>query len=588
MLRRGALALFGLLALLDLVFVVCWRAVEGYPGLAHPEARLELGEVFGILLVGTTGLTLTWLRPRNPVGWLVSCSGLALALCDAGQAYGMRALLVDQSLPAGGWVTALSAGLWIPSLLIVPTVLLVRYPSGHIDGRWPRRFSSLAVVGFLGVHLAYSASDPSVGDVVRGGESPLDLATPVVNTIGAVSGVALVLALLLIVADAIRRVIRSGAAERKALLLVLGTSVAVLLIAFVDHSPEWFLSVAWMGVIVAITVGVLKYGALGIEITVLSGDRNDPFAALNRLGAPMGDALDERTLPGVLAAVVEALGVSGVAVDGPIVASAGVLPDKPMELPLTFGGTDLGRLLVGTRPGRDRPNSTDRRVAEAVAPLVAAVLHSVRVAEELKGHQERIVAATQAERGRLRQELHDGLGPSLTGIGLGLEALAPTVPGSSEDLVARLREEVTASLEETRRIIDDLRPTALDDDDLPTALRKRAAQVSGATGLEVTVEVPDSAPIPQAAAVAAYRIAEEALTNVVRHAGATTCTIRLTLDDGLRLEVTDDGAGPGPSREGGVGLASMRTRAERLGGTFSMRALDPGTQVLVALPLEDR
>jgi signal transduction histidine kinase len=198
-----------------------------------------------------------------------------------------------------------------------------------------------------------------------------------------------------------------------------------------------------------------------------------------------------------------------------------------------------------------------------------------------------VVAATQAERVRLRQELHDGLGPALTGIGLGLEALTPRVPTMDVELVTRLRAEVAGSLEGTRRIIDDLRPSALDDGDLGAALRRRAEQLR-ASGLVVDVDIPAELPVlPAAVAVAVFRIAEEAMTNVVRHSGAGRARLAVSrAGNQIVLEVEDDGVGPGAGRAGGVGIVSMRNRAERLGGRFEIVATDPGTRVRVHLPWE--
>ena len=100
--------------------------------------------------------------------------------------------------------------------------------------------------------------------------------------------------------------------------------------------------------------------------------------------------------------------------------------------------------------------------------------------------------------------------------------------------------------------------------------------------VDITSPVP---PVPRPVAVAALRIAEEALTNVVRHSAASTCTVRVRVGDSLELTVSDDGVGPGTERAGGVGLDSMRQRAARLGGTLSVLDAHPGTQVCARLPV---
>lgn len=581
-LRYLGLALFGLVVLTDVAYLVLVRGIGDRPALTYP-IRPDVDDVLGALATATVGTVLAWLRPRNPVGWLLTAAGLSLSLCLTGQAYGARALALDDRLPTGDLVLSLTAGLWVPSVFIPASLLLVRYPTGSLSGRWARRLEQAAMAGLGITYLAYTMSREAVADVVRDETSPITAPAVAIPAV-IVGGLVLLVSTLLIVGEALWRIRRPGP-ERAALLLLLGTSVAAAVVIFFGPS-ERLGTIAYFGILVAVAVGVLRHGALGIEVTLLTGDRNDPFAMLNRLGVPMGEAIDERTLPGVLASLRDALGVEGLGVDGQTSTTVGTLPADPLRIPLAFGGRDLGAMLVGPRTGRDGWTAADRRIAEAVAPLLAAALHAVRLAEELREEKERVVAATQAERGRLRQELHDGLGPALTGIGLGLDALAPTVPDEGAEMVSRLRSEVTSSLDETRRIIDDLRPAALDGSDLVTALRRRGEQISGAGVVAVTLEAPPVLPsLPPPVAAAAFRIAEEALTNVVRHARATRCHVRLTLGESLVVEVRDDGVGYDGPRAGGVGMTSMRDRAQRLGGTLRVENCRPGTLVHADLPV---
>ncbi len=582
--RYLGLGLFGLVVAADVAYLLLVRGLDDQAGLTYP-IRPDVDDALGALATVGVGTVLTWLRPRNPIGWLLAAAGLSLAACLTGQAYGARALVLDDRLPAGDLVLSLTAGLWVASVFVPASLLLVRYPTGSLSGTWAPRFERAAAAGLVLTYVGYSLSREAVTDVVRGETSPITAPTlglPVVLT-----GVVLLLvSTVLIVGEAIVRVRRRPGHERSALVLLLGTSV-VAAVAIFFGPVERLGTVAYAGILVAVAIGVLRHGALGIEVTLLTGDRNDPFAVLNRLGAPMGETIDERTLPGVLTRLRDALGVDGIGVDGATSASVGVLPAEPLRVPLVFGGRDLGVMLVGHRTGRRTWTAADRRIAEAVAPLLAAVLHAVRLADELRVEKERVVTATQAERGRLRQELHDGLGPALTGIGLGLDALAPSVPDEGTAMVSRLRAEVTSSLEETRRIIDDLRPAALDGTDLVTALRRRTDQVDQAGGLEATFEGPPAlGALSPPVAAAAFRIAEEAITNVVRHARARHCHVRVALDDTLVVEVRDDGVGHAAPRDGGVGLTSMRERAERLGGTLLVEDTGPGTLVRAVLPVD--
>jgi two-component system NarL family sensor kinase len=534
--------------------------------------------------------------------------------------------------------------LWIGTVFLPASLVLVRYPSGAIAGRWPRRFDRAVLVGLALVYVAYALSPSSVTDEVRGHQPPVVLPGPVAAVL-AIPGLVLLLAgTMAIVGDAVRRAIRADRRERPALLLLLTASVlAVLLIIF--GPAEIIGSIAFFGVLVAVGIGVLRYGALGIEVVVrrtlvyailtglvlavfvgvvamvdqvlpegrisqvagaiviavgigpartriqqaidrlVYGDRDDPFAALTRLGTPVGSATadDSDLMPQVLGALARSLRVDGVSLEGPLQVSVGRPGPGSSVVPLSFAGHDQGTLRVGARTGQESLDPADLRLLQVVAPWIAAAVHAVRLAEDLRVEQGRVIAATEAERGRLRQELHDGLGPSLTGIGLGLEAAQSG--GATDEMLSRLRAEVASSLEEVRRIIEDLQPSALDGGSLVTAVRRRTEQIGLATGLDVRLEAPDQVPrLPDGVASAAYRIIDEALTNVVRHARATQCDVVLTVDDCLHLVVSDDGVGPGRPRDGGVGLESMRDRAERLGGRFVIQTADPGTHVRVDLP----
>jgi signal transduction histidine kinase len=139
---------------------------------------------------------------------------------------------------------------------------------------------------------------------------------------------------------------------------------------------------------------------------------------------------------------------------------------------------------------------------------------------------------------------------------------------------------------DVRRLVHDLRPPALDDRGLVGALQQQAEELS-TDGLSVTVVAEDLGALPAAVEVAAYRIAGEGLTNVVRHAAARACVVRLAVEDGdLVVEVADDGTGIAPDAEAGVGLVSLRERAAELGGRSEVTCpATGGTVVRARLPL---
>jgi signal transduction histidine kinase len=234
----------------------------------------------------------------------------------------------------------------------------------------------------------------------------------------------------------------------------------------------------------------------------------------------------------------------------------------------------------------------DRRLLAALASQVAVVVRALELAEALEAERDRVVAATRQERDRLRRDLHDGLGPQLSGVGLGLQALqdaqAVGDATAAEQLLGRIREEVATAVGEVRRILEDLRPAVLDRTRLPDAVRQHAATV-GTGQLEVSVDAAQLPPLPTDVEAAAYRIIQEALTNVVRHANAHHANITLAMSDGaLMVKVADDGHGiRGQGRDGAVGLASMRQRAEALQCSLRVDTGDRGTTVVATLPLGD-
>ncbi len=217
---------------------------------------------------------------------------------------------------------------------------------------------------------------------------------------------------------------------------------------------------------------------------------------------------------------------------------------------------------------------------------------------DLQRSRLRLVTAREEERRRLRRDLHDGLGPELASMTLQTEAARDYLtadPSRSDALLADLTAQLQAATAEIRRLVYELRPPALDDLGLATALRTLAARYDheAPDGLSVVVEAsafPRS--LPAAAEVAAYRICQEALTNVVRHARARHCTLELVLANekersaALSVEIRDDGCGLPVDRRAGVGLASMRERAAELGGTCSIESVPTGgTRVMAILPL---
>jgi signal transduction histidine kinase len=229
-----------------------------------------------------------------------------------------------------------------------------------------------------------------------------------------------------------------------------------------------------------------------------------------------------------------------------------------------------------------------------IALALAVVRDRLFQVDLLARSRGRIVAAREEERRRLRRDLHDGLGPTLAAIGLKLDLARERAAIGSESaglspLLDEIRMDVRSVISDVRRLARELRPPTLDSLGLVGAIGQQAAALGGgSTGPSIIVEIDGPLPVLAAAVeVVAYRIATEAMTNVVRHAGATSCVVRLYVDrDGLVVEVTDDGRGIDAEASTGVGLRSFDERAAEVGGEVDLLAgPDGGTIIRARLPL---
>ncbi len=339
---------------------------------------------------------------------------------------------------------------------------------------------------------------------------------------------------------------------------------------------------------------------------LLYGERDDPYAALSRLGQRLEATLaPEAVLPTVVRTVKEALRLPYAAVEirrngsFEIAAETGGPVEDTASLPLLYGGEPVGRLILGRRAGEADFTPADRRLLDDLARQIGVAVHATRLTEEalrlsadLQKSREQLVTAREEERRRLRRDLHDGLGPQLASLTMKAEAARDFLESAPERSGALLEEITTQAQEavtDVRRLVYGLRPPALDDLGLLGTLKVQAAH-GDHNGLSVTIEAPEELPpLPAAVEVAAYRIVQEAVTNAARHAAACNCTVRIAPDEQanvLRLEVTDDGRGIPEDRSAGVGLHSMRERAEELGGSCKVEALlKGGTRVEAVLPL---
>ena len=317
----------------------------------------------------------------------------------------------------------------------------------------------------------------------------------------------------------------------------------------------------------------------------------DPARLLRSLGHRLNDANRENSsLESLVDGLRHSLRLGYVDVRSPghvVHASSGDSGGPTLEVPLVIDGRRAGVMHVAPRMG-ERLDQRTEAVLGQLAGLVAVALELAQVNEDLEDTRDRLVEVRHEERRLLRRELHDGLGPALAGIGLGMAAidnLKDTDPDAMAELLTDLRAELKRRTEDVRAIARTLLPPALDDGDLRGALGTLARRLS-TQGFDVRTQVAVPEDMEVRRQVAIYHIAAEAVLNAHRHAGATSCLISVESvgGDGVALTVTDDGHGISPGAATGIGLTSMRERAEELGGTCVISSVGVGTKVEVVLP----
>ncbi|WP_051371258.1 sensor histidine kinase [Streptomyces sp. 142MFCol3.1] len=325
---------------------------------------------------------------------------------------------------------------------------------------------------------------------------------------------------------------------------------------------------------------------------MLFGRSADPVETLTRLGT---DLTAGAPPPLWLHTLRSTLGVPGIALrqDGATIATAGTVDDGHTTLTaLHAGGEHMGDLAVCLPPGHLRLPRAAAAVVELVAAPLAQALHAARLSEQLRVSRGRVVTALEEERRRMRRDLHDGLGPTLTGIAYNADAavnLIATDPDRAAETLRGLRADVGDAITEIRRIVYGLRPRALDEFGLVDAVRQRVTPLRAADGrpLDLTIDAPNRLPqLPAAVEVAAYRVAVEAVTNIARHSDGARARLTLALHDAtsLRVTVADTGRCTEPWTPG-VGIQSMHERVEQIGGTLTILTTPQGATVTADLPL---
>jgi len=339
---------------------------------------------------------------------------------------------------------------------------------------------------------------------------------------------------------------------------------------------------------------------------LMYGERDDPATVLTRLSARLDSALaQDSVLPTIVETVAQTLRLPYAAItlnlrteEPRIAASSGLRQIELIHLPLNYQSEQVGELLLAPRAAGESFSAADMNLLNIIAQQAGVAAHTVRLTEELQQlnvdlqqSRERLVTAQEEERRRLRRDLHDGVGPTLASLSQRLDTAADLVgrdPELSVQLLKELKGQVKSTVAEIRRLVYALRPPVLDEFGLVSAIREHSAPYMGPNGLQVTFDVTEPMPpLPAAVEVAAYRIVLEAFTNVIHHAQASHCNIKIKLDgNSLFLEVCDDGQGLSTKSHSGVGFTSMHERASELGGEYMIENISAGgTRVSARLPI---
>ena len=621
---RHAAPLFAFGLLLLAATLVFWRRPDGLAQRAFLAAAALLPAWLTTSALGPGVIDLAGSRGIWPpfVGGLLCALGLGaaavaamtLARPDSAPRPRVPVLVAFAILPLVGyavWLVGPARGLTTEAarlqaqVTVVPPALLVTLPTvvallcwryARSDERATTLATRLALVGILGGLVARVL----LGDLPErlSGDPLLPWGVLVLLITPAVLGCVVVAvdgSRLEEVEPKVRR------AVVQALAVGLVATSFVLVAAAVGQASDIGLRSLVAGGVLALLVLPLAVALQRLLRRAVYGDREFPRRIVSDLRRLETTSAPEAALSETLSLLARRLRLSYAAIDvrppggaEPLQVAIGESRGNPVTIDLVAGGADFGRLHLEVAPQRDPFGPGDRRLLEDVGVQVGGLVQAVLVNRELQRSRQHLVTAREEERRRLRRDLHDGLGPALATLAMRLESVSDLIsrdPAGAAELADTLSEQARAEILEVRRLVDGLRPPALDQLGLVSALRQRAAEhrVPGAPGgrMTWTVEAADDVePLPAAVEVAAYRIALEAVTNALRHSGAERCTVSLQREDGtLLLRIHDTGRGLAADPGAGVGLTSMRERAEELGGTCTVTSSGTGTLVEVRLPL---
>ena len=496
---------------------------------------------------------------------------------------------VDLVMPQTAEVVLWNSPLWVAGLVAMATLLV----------RW-RRGSTLVrqQIGWLVAAGLITAVLTTIGYTAQEWIIPL-VAIVWPLAVVAIISLAVLQHHLFDIRVVIRRVVVYGALTGLITVLFVGVYSAVLAGASTQMSD---VRVRWVAGMAAAAGVVLLAEPARRRLTALLearflGARRDPLAALARLQDRVvdGAADDTAVLQAVAETVAAAVRSPSVAVAvhrGPqleTVASTGEGEERPLVRPLLYRGERLGELRVGHRTPGESYGRADIALLDQLAYQTAALVYGLRRDTELAQVRRESLEAVAEVQTRVGRDLHDGIAPLLAGAGLSAEALRMGMPEGTNDereaeqLASRLR----TAASEVRRLAHDLALDGAAASSLEADLRRHVATLKGPAVPEIELTIQAAEPLPGAVRQGAYLVILEAMNNVIQHAHARHVQVRVNGGpDELVLEVADDGVGLDEPYVSGLGVTSMRSRIQALGGTFDLAAgAVSGTHLKAKLPV---
>jgi signal transduction histidine kinase len=505
--------------------------------------------------------------------------------------YGAHLLLVWRRDPANPW-THIIAPLEISTLaarvvpFLVVAALIIQYRRAPVSARRPLRWVVSGVAVALGVYSLTVNGWLGVAGAFALGLALLPL------TVG---GTIIRFRLFDIEVFLTRSLLWAGLTiGALAIYVILAATVSHL----VGHGTVLFLASG----LIALTLVPLRDRLQRMISRIAWGHRDNPFGIITQLGRIDTTQPPQEVLLSLATTIRASLRLAYVGIDvihspaaePELAAAAGIRGDGVQTVPLVHGDETVGALQLDVGQHREPFGAGDHRLFDALSRSAGAIVNATRLTLALQRARQQVVTSREEERRRIRRYLHDVLGPTVAAGVMQLEAvrvLMDADPEQASQLVGRALTGSRQAIDDVRRLGDELRPAGLDQLGLVASIEARVSlfqrpTTSSGKGFSVGVEANgEFRALPAAVEVAAYLIAVEAVNNAARHAQATTCTVRLIRKADLTITIDDDGQGLPRNFVSGVGLRSMRERAEELEGTFEIDHFAAGTRVTARIPV---